>query len=158
MICKLLWPIYSWGTLKLHICSSQLSCSLLVPDVSNIATDRPVKYSHQQHCCRASSQLFQRFGVWILIKEDLSNTRVSEARLWSKSVFQWIWNICYTSKRFGKRWTSYRQRDFAKFVFKMSWRGISYIAIAPNGPLTRYAKLRVRMRRECRERFPRHHR
>ena len=27
-----------------------------------------------------------------------------------------------------------------------------------NGPLARYAKLRVRMRRECRERFPRHHR
>ena len=25
-----------------------------------------------------------------------------------------------------------------------------------NGPLTRYVKLRVRMRRECRERFPRH--
>ena len=25
-----------------------------------------------------------------------------------------------------------------------------------NGPLARYAKLRVRMRRECRERFPRH--
>ena len=28
----------------------------------------------------------------------------------------------------------------------------------PHGPLTRYAKLRVRMRRECRERFPRHRR
>ena len=28
----------------------------------------------------------------------------------------------------------------------------------PNGPLARYVKLRVRMRRECRERFPRHHR
>ena len=27
-----------------------------------------------------------------------------------------------------------------------------------HGPLTRYAKLRVRMRRECRERFPRHRR
>ena len=26
------------------------------------------------------------------------------------------------------------------------------------GPLARYAKLRVRMRRECRERFPRHRR
>ena len=26
----------------------------------------------------------------------------------------------------------------------------------PHGPLARYAKLRVRMRRECRERFPRH--
>ena len=25
-----------------------------------------------------------------------------------------------------------------------------------NGPLARYQKLRVRMRRECRERFPRH--
>ena len=28
----------------------------------------------------------------------------------------------------------------------------------PHGPLARYANLRVRMRRECRERFPRHHR
>ena len=27
-----------------------------------------------------------------------------------------------------------------------------------HGPLARYAKLRVRMRRECRERFPRHRR
>ena len=27
-----------------------------------------------------------------------------------------------------------------------------------HGPLTRYVKLRVRMRRECRERFPRHRR
>ena len=27
-----------------------------------------------------------------------------------------------------------------------------------NGPLARYAKLRMRMRRECRERFPRHRR
>ena len=25
-----------------------------------------------------------------------------------------------------------------------------------NGPLAKYVKLRVRMRRECRERFPRH--
>ena len=25
-----------------------------------------------------------------------------------------------------------------------------------NGPFARYAKFRVRMRRECRERFPRH--
>ena len=28
----------------------------------------------------------------------------------------------------------------------------------PHGPLARYAKLQVRMRRECRERFPRHRR
>ena len=27
-----------------------------------------------------------------------------------------------------------------------------------NGPLARYVKLRVRMRRECLERFPRHYR
>ena len=27
--------------------------------------------------------------------------------------------------------------------------------VEANGPLARYAKLRVRMRRECRERFPR---
>ena len=29
---------------------------------------------------------------------------------------------------------------------------------AGNGPLARYVKLRVRMRRECRESFPRHRR
>ena len=39
-------------------------------------------------------------------------------------------------------------------------RDISIIRLgwALYGPLTRYAKLRVRMRRECRERFPRHRR
>ena len=32
------------------------------------------------------------------------------------------------------------------------------ISITCHGPLARYVKLRVRMRRECRERFPRHRR
>ena len=34
---------------------------------------------------------------------------------------------------------------------------IWWIVLDWNGPLTRYVKLRVRMRRECRESFPRHH-
>ena len=43
----------------------------------------------------------------------------------------------------------------------LQWRRVSVMtsAITTNpmhGPLARYAKLRVRMRRECRERFPRH--
>ena len=33
-----------------------------------------------------------------------------------------------------------------------------YRYLSWDGPLARYAKLRVRMRRECRERFPRHRR
>ena len=33
-----------------------------------------------------------------------------------------------------------------------------YAISIKHGPLARYAKLRVRMRRECRERFPRHRR
>ena len=37
------------------------------------------------------------------------------------------------------------------------WR-MSARAPRANGPLARYIKLRVRMRRECRERFPRHRR
>ena len=32
------------------------------------------------------------------------------------------------------------------------------VTVTYNGPLARYVKLRVRMRRECRERFPRHRR
>ena len=40
----------------------------------------------------------------------------------------------------------------------LSERATDFIAsqICRNGPLARYVKLRVRMRRECRERFPRH--
>ena len=33
-----------------------------------------------------------------------------------------------------------------------------FLCVCPHGPLARYTKLRVRMRRECRERFPRHRR
>ena len=48
-------------------------------------------------------------------------------------------------------------------VFKYSWHKVISetnvdICLRINGPLARYAKLRVRMRRECRERFPRHRR
>ena len=37
-------------------------------------------------------------------------------------------------------------------------RDVGYEVYATNGPLARLAKSRVRMRRECRERFPRHRR
>ena len=35
---------------------------------------------------------------------------------------------------------------------------VGWFILATNGPLARYVKLRVRMRREFRERFPRHRR
>ena len=37
-----------------------------------------------------------------------------------------------------------------------SYHSVSSLVIYLYGPLTIYVKLRVRMRRECRERFPRH--
>ena len=38
------------------------------------------------------------------------------------------------------------------------WLPIAQQQPLQHGPLARYAKLRVRMRRECRERFPHHRR
>ena len=43
-----------------------------------------------------------------------------------------------------------------KEMNKVSADARPYGLSAVHGPLARYVKLRVRMRRECRERFPRH--
>ena len=56
--------------------------------------------------------------------------------------------------------TSIRNRSDAKVCDRCQSDGLCYLGrVTPlrrNGPLTRYAKLWLRMRRECRERFPCH--
>ena len=47
------------------------------------------------------------------------------------------------------------------YTLRKVWRGVIRIGSACyhfHGPLARYGKLRVRMRRECQEHFPRHRR
>ena len=57
-----------------------------------------------------------------------------------------------TSMEFQSKYIFFHSRNC---IWKCRLRnGVHFV----HGPLARYANLRVRMRRECRERFPRHHR
>ena len=44
------------------------------------------------------------------------------------------------------------------FIISMAWYKLQQLQCVSNGSLSRYAKLQVRMRGECRERFSRHRR
>ena len=48
--------------------------------------------------------------------------------------------------------------DLSRYCAKLSNICPQNYIVLSHGPLARYAKSRVRMRRECRERFPRHRR
>ena len=62
------------------------------------------------------------------------------------------------------QWVKYSAAELIREFPELNyWTGhgdcmMSFEPWCRNGPLARYANLRVRMRRKCRERFPRHHR
>ena len=80
-----------------------------------------------------------------------------QERLWDhwnlKHVFLWCWCmkwICEWSLPLPWKRTCKKVRTF--------WKQGACAWVWVYGPLARYAKSQVRMRRECRERFPRHRR
>ena len=62
----------------------------------------------------------------------------------------------YKHDTFGKRAAVWNGLVFSSSGWIITSRNMLFYVITHHGLLARYAKLRVRMRRECRERFPRH--
>ena len=93
--------------------------------------------------------LFFSYGVMIINGPDWS-------RSWSCIWYQLLAKCSFIAITLKRKWQLSMQWMRKKLI-KMLRFGFQKTNIH-HGPLARYAKSRVRMRRECRERFPHHRR